>query len=250
MVAAAGRKKWSSTVGGMGRHRAFAGMGLAPKLISVEREGPWWVVRMQHMAPEDGWLPLSAFLAPRELPGGGGGGGGGGSMAASLHALATGLSETQLQRLVARIEDLLRKAHALPPLPPSGQAVGEASGAPFGRGFVHGDVRPPNVLLKLPLDLPAVAELAELNVESLPIVFVDFDWAGTEGEVRFPPLLNPRVPWPEGVEGGGFIRKEHDLKLLHATTRRKEATGGVRALPWQVDLHSSLADDLRAVLKV
>jgi len=212
-------------------HRAFARMNLAPQLISVEEEGPWRVVRMEHMAPEEGWLPLSAFLAPRELSIGGEEKG---SVAARLHALASGLSEVQLQRLVERIEGLLHKADLLL--------------------FVHGDVRPPNVLIKLPLALSAtsgvLATSADLDIDSLPIVFVDFDWAGTEGEVRFPPLLNPRVPWPEGVEGGGIIQKEHDIQLLHATTTRKEATWRVQALPWQIDLHSSLAEGLRAVLNL
>jgi hypothetical protein len=198
-------------------HQAFAKMDLAPQLISVMEEGPWRVVRMQHMAPEEGWLPLSAFLAPRELSIGGEEKG---SVAARLHALASGLSKVHLQRLVARIEGLLRKVHS-------------------DTMFVHGDVRPPNVLIKLPLATSGVlATSADLNIDSLPIVFVDFDWAGTEGEVRFPPLLNPRVPWPEGVEGGSLIRKEHDIQLLHATT---EANGRIQALPWQIDLHSSLA---------
>ena len=213
-------------------HRAFAVMELAPPLISVDKEGPWWVVRMQHMAPEEGWLPLSAFLAPRELSIGGEEKG---SVAARLHALASGLSSDVLQSLVARIESLLRKVH-------------------LDKMFVHGDVRPPNVLVKLPLALSAtsgvLATSADLNIDSLPIVFVDFDWAGTEGEVRFPPLLNPRVPWPEGVEGGSLIRNEHDIQLLHATTTRKEATWRVRAWPWQIDMHSSLAEGLRAVLNL
>ena len=62
-----------------------------------------------------------------------------------------------------------------------------------GKGFVHGDLRPQNIL-----------------VVNDTIRILDFDWAGREGVVRYPNELNISCNWHADVECGGLIAKEHD----------------------------------------
>jgi predicted Ser/Thr protein kinase len=67
-------------------------------------------------------------------------------------------------------------------------------------GFVHGDMRRPNVLWK----------------ENLPFI-IDFDFAGLEGEstTKYPGNLNVEdINWADGVEAGGKILQVHDLEML------------------------------------
>lgn len=78
-----------------------------------------------------------------------------------------------------------------------------------GENLVFGDLRPPNILL---CDRGATDGGTERGA-----MLVDFDWAGKDGEQRYPLLLNRSIQWPEGVEGGKVLRKEHDdamFKLL------------------------------------
>jgi hypothetical protein len=46
------------------------------------------------------------------------------------------------------------------------------------------------------------------------LVMIDFDWAGKEGQVLYPPFLNPDIPRPAGVQSGKLIKKQHDLDSL------------------------------------
>jgi hypothetical protein len=64
--------------------------------------------------------------------------------------------------------------------------------------FVHGDLRPPNL---------------HVTVDGRLVVF-DFDWAGSEGEVRYPDVLNPTERWPPGAAVGCHITKEHDKFMI------------------------------------
>ncbi len=61
------------------------------------------------------------------------------------------------------------------------------------KNFVHGDLRRPN-----------------LFVTQDRVFFLDFDWAGEEGVVRYPGDLNVDIDWPAGVVPGGLISKDHD----------------------------------------
>ena len=65
-------------------------------------------------------------------------------------------------------------------------------------GFVHGDLRGPNVMVG----------------RDNSIAFIDFDWAGTVGEAVYPPLMNPEVRWHGDAKPGGEILPEHDMHLL------------------------------------
>ena len=61
-------------------------------------------------------------------------------------------------------------------------------------GYVHGDLRPPNILLK----------------GSQPYV-LDYEWSGLEGEATYPDNINSDCnEWHEGVQPCGKILKEHD----------------------------------------
>jgi len=115
----------------------------------------------------------------------------------------------------------------------------------LGRG-VHGDIRPPNILVqlpRLPLVSPLVMEasssapveplLSVLDVNSLRVAFLDFDWAGVEGKARYPPLMSQMVPWPPGAEHGALISAYHDQLLLASSFMRKT---GHEVFPWQVSL--------------
>ena len=68
------------------------------------------------------------------------------------------------------------------------------------KGYVHGDLRPQNILV----------------LTDNTICILDFDWAGKEGEVRYPQELNTSSKWHHGVKCGGLIFKEHDLYLIDA----------------------------------
>ena len=75
-------------------------------------------------------------------------------------------------------------------------------------GYVHGDVRETNIMVKRD----------GVNSEGLgDIVLVDFDWAGKENTVRYPSnitLNHPDIPRPESVERGGLISAAHDVEML------------------------------------
>jgi hypothetical protein len=229
-------------------HRAWAGAGLAPQLLAIQPAvGPWLEVRMEYLALDAGWVPLTAFLLSEQQrrqqqqllqadpP----------AVEAFVQALAASLSSAQVQELGQHVLLKVREAHQLPvgaarregELPRESQDPKRAA-----HTGAHGDLRPPNVLVQLPLDLvtlasgsPAAAGAAaacSLDVASLPVKFIDYDWAGVVGEARFPPLLNPAIPWPQGVGGGQLISQEHDVLLLSATLAGQQ---GQRVWPWEAD---------------
>ncbi|KAI5078364.1 hypothetical protein GOP47_0006035 [Adiantum capillus-veneris] len=65
--------------------------------------------------------------------------------------------------------------------------------------FVHGDMRRQNILY---------------NVKNSKVAFIDFDWAGTDGQDKFPLFLNPLNSWPPGVMRCAIMKSEHDAQLL------------------------------------
>ncbi|KXZ50022.1 hypothetical protein GPECTOR_18g175 [Gonium pectorale] len=75
----------------------------------------------------------------------------------------------------------------------------------LGHKAVHGDVRRPNILVRG----------AGSDAASAEVRFVDFDWAGPDGEARYPQVvLSPTVRWHDEVRPGGVMRQEHDTYLL------------------------------------
>ncbi|KAJ7584356.1 hypothetical protein C8J56DRAFT_150380 [Mycena floridula] len=70
-----------------------------------------------------------------------------------------------------------------------------AIGALHQHGYVHGDFRAANILVK--------------NADSF--LFVDFDWAGKVGEARYPPNVNrDSIRRPDGAYDGQLITAQHD----------------------------------------
>jgi hypothetical protein len=41
------------------------------------------------------------------------------------------------------------------------------------------------------------------------VAIIDFDWSGPP-EQKYPFFMNPEIEWPEGVQEGGNLAKEHD----------------------------------------
>ncbi|KAF8341490.1 uncharacterized protein EI90DRAFT_3034109, partial [Cantharellus anzutake] len=85
------------------------------------------------------------------------------------------------------------------------------------KNFVYGDLRPPNIII---------------TVEG-KVQLIDFDWAGKNGEARYPLSISTSIKWPEadqwersirtrsqllvyvnGVCGLAYIRPEHDRAML------------------------------------
>lgn len=74
------------------------------------------------------------------------------------------------------------------------------------KGFVFGDLRPPNVVL--------CDRQASDGTTVLGVLLVDFDWSGPQGQQRYPSSLNDSVEWPQGAEPYGIIAFAHDLAML------------------------------------
>jgi hypothetical protein len=67
------------------------------------------------------------------------------------------------------------------------------------RSLVYGDLRGPNVMV----------------TKDKMVKLIDFDWAGVQGQVRYPSLISDdHGKWVEGVVAGEPIQKEHDLAML------------------------------------
>ncbi|KAF8833241.1 hypothetical protein BDN67DRAFT_792596, partial [Paxillus ammoniavirescens] len=74
-------------------------------------------------------------------------------------------------------------------------------------GFVHGDIRDTNIMLK--------------EDDQKQFMIIDFDWAGKIGKVRYPPYVNGTNIWrPEGAHDGELIQAGHDDAMLHAIAIR------------------------------
>ena len=75
-----------------------------------------------------------------------------------------------------------------------------------GGGFVHGDIRHVNILTRSQWT----------SSEGVQNVFlIDFDWAGLEGQTRYPPNINlTSVNRPKGVEDGELIQQAHDWFMV------------------------------------
>ncbi|PVG00171.1 hypothetical protein CPB86DRAFT_755649 [Serendipita vermifera] len=76
--------------------------------------------------------------------------------------------------------------------------------------MVHADLRPTNIMVKVD------RENNILTHNNEPILrVVDFDWSGKVNEVRYPPTLNPNIPWPTGAGPYEKVGENHDRVLLN-----------------------------------
>ena len=64
--------------------------------------------------------------------------------------------------------------------------------------FVFGDLRPSNVMI----------------TKNEAVKLIDFDWAGTHQESRYPLLMSPLLRWPAAVEGLTIMDTGHDDDML------------------------------------
>jgi len=68
-------------------------------------------------------------------------------------------------------------------------------------GFVHGDIRTTNIMVKKGV--------------SLGIMLVDLDWAGKIGEVQYPMNVNDvDIRRPDGAYDNQFILPQHDMTMI------------------------------------
>lgn len=72
-------------------------------------------------------------------------------------------------------------------------------------GMVHGDIRLGNVL---------IAKAGDGVDVGARVKIVDFDWAGTAGQVRYPLHLSKNIDWPEGATSYALITKAHDDEMV------------------------------------
>ncbi|KAJ7596060.1 hypothetical protein C8J56DRAFT_1043162 [Mycena floridula] len=70
-------------------------------------------------------------------------------------------------------------------------------------GFVYGDLRHPNIMVE------------KQGNGDTKIKFIDFDWAGEEGQVRYPPHLAPVVVAASGASDYDLITQKHDLAMFN-----------------------------------
>ena len=73
-------------------------------------------------------------------------------------------------------------------------------------GYVHGDVRNTNIMVS--------------KFDKTKFMLVDFEWAGKDGEVRYPMNVNrgPNLWRPDDAVDGALILPEHDLDMLEVMT--------------------------------
>lgn len=65
---------------------------------------------------------------------------------------------------------------------------------------MHGDLRRPNIMT------------LERERVRMGAMLLDFNWAGENGQVRYPALLNQsEIAWADGVKPGGPIRIQHGM---------------------------------------
>jgi len=67
-----------------------------------------------------------------------------------------------------------------------------------GQQYVHGDLRPPNVLVK----------------DNKQIYIIDFEWAGKVDQARFPGIINSKVFSKVDGKAGGLITQKMDRSML------------------------------------
>ncbi|KAF9231060.1 hypothetical protein BU15DRAFT_56606, partial [Melanogaster broomeanus] len=107
-----------------------------------------------------------------------------------------------LQMVVMEYVDglMLHSAKKLKQIPAGFQStLGQMIECLHHKGFVFGDLRDPNVMI---------------TQEGNKVQLIDFDWAGKEGEVRYPVSISNSVTWAKGVGALELIRKEHDIAML------------------------------------
>ena len=66
-------------------------------------------------------------------------------------------------------------------------------------GLVFGDLRSPNIMV----------------TKAKQVKLIDFDWAGVEGQTKYPFLISQVIDWPEGVKPLAVLQRSHDLVMFN-----------------------------------
>ena len=88
--------------------------------------------------------------------------------------------------------------------PEVSNAVTESVKLLHSNGFVHGDLRGPNIMIG----------------NNNQVKFIDFEWAGKRGEATYPMLLNTEIGWHNDVVAGGKIKSIHDEYMVENELQR------------------------------
>jgi serine/threonine protein kinase len=73
-------------------------------------------------------------------------------------------------------------------------------------GFVHGDIRDVNLMVR--------RKWSDAD-NPKNVLLVDFDWAGPEEDARYPPNVNyVDISRPDGAKDGELITQEHDQTMV------------------------------------
>lgn len=154
---------------------------------------------MEHMSLEHNWCTLADIKHGREMERGTEqqqqqqGSSRQQDVRSDKRAQFAAMSDDIWKDLCNHVRNALKTAHQVPllPYPPDAAAgsmvTGSSGGSVDGRRGVHGDMRPPNILVKLPPGRHPIID------KSTPIRFIDFDWSGELGTARYPPFLNYQV---------------------------------------------------------
>ena len=85
------------------------------------------------------------------------------------------------------------------------EAVTALIGDLHNEGYVHGDLRDVNLLVR-----------HDAQDRTKGFMLIDFDWAGEVHKTRYPRLVDRElVRRPSGAQDGMEILKDHDLEMLH-----------------------------------
>jgi serine/threonine protein kinase len=82
-------------------------------------------------------------------------------------------------------------------------------------GKVHGDLRPPNIMINVSSGGNVILVNDELGQSRANIKIMEFDWGGDAGKVFYPLLRNADIVgliWPG--KPGEPIKKTHDRRLV------------------------------------
>lgn len=82
----------------------------------------------------------------------------------------------------------------------------------YKKQFVHGDLRSPNFMIKVKGTHPDYQEMVPSDNQLPQVMVIDFDWAGSAGEVQYPRSRSDRKEWPG--KPGGVILLEDDWILV------------------------------------
>ena len=81
---------------------------------------------------------------------------------------------------------------------------GPTTGVQSMKNANYGDLRLPNIMIKD----------SEVDSEFPTPIILDFDWAGIDGEVKYPVNLNKVVDWPDTAKSGLPILNSHDMYMV------------------------------------